>query len=136
MSDAERIVDTEALVARLDEWAHDEIQIHDDGRRLEAPDGTELVNGGAREDVRWIDRRTPFGNPFTTDDYERERAVRLYEGWFRGQIERGELDVEPLRGERLGCWCLPQLCHGVIVLNVLAETHDDDPQLTLGGVER
>jgi len=113
------------------------VTVADDGHRLVVPDDTALVNpSDAREtpdDVTWIDRRSAWGTPFVTEqsggNYTRERAVALYEGWLRGQIERGELDVEELRGRTLACHCLPKLCHGVVVLNLIAEQADGQYRL-------
>jgi len=132
--------DREAAIRGLRHRLHDEIEISDDGRILEAPDGTRLVNGRLHEPDTWIDRRSQWGNPFKLDgdggDYGRGESVRLYKGWFLGHVERDKWDPETLRGEDLGCWCVPWLCHGVVILNYLTETHgpDADQQtLTDGG---
>ncbi|GGO03796.1 DUF4326 domain-containing protein [Haloarcula pellucida] len=126
----------EAL-AQLRAFVHDDVTIVDDGDRVTGPGGTTLVNGHGQlpDDVVWIDRRSKWGNPFVTEndggEYSREESVDLYRGWFLGHVEAGEWDVEALRGETLACWCVPRLCHGLVILNYLAETYD--PQQTLGG---
>ncbi|AXG09680.1 DUF4326 domain-containing protein [Haloplanus rubicundus] len=105
----------------------------DHGRRIvHEPSGTELISGRRFEPTRWVDRRSRFGNPFklVKDGGEvesREQSVALYEGWFRGNlVENGEFAeaVQELYGERLGCWCLPQQCHGEVILRHLAAAYD------------
>jgi len=128
----------EGTLTALREVLNDDIRIENDNRsiRLVGPGGTELVNahGPAQADItKWIDRRSNWGNPFNLESdggsYEREESGDLYRGWFYGHLETDEWTPEDLRGEVLGCWCLPRLCHGVVVMNYLAETYN--PQQTL-----
>ncbi|MFA9517029.1 DUF4326 domain-containing protein [Halopenitus sp. H-Gu1] len=98
--------------------------------------GTDLANahGPAQSDItKWINRRSNWGNPFKLEsdggDYSREESVDLYRGWFYGLLETDEWTPEDLRGEVLGSWCLPWLCHGIIIMDYLAETYN--PQQTL-----
>lgn len=90
---------------------------------------TELVNmrevGRSGEIVR-IDRQTRFGNPFRLEkdggDYTREESVRQYRKWFNAQLDDDDEfreAVHSLRGETLGCWCTPKLCHGDVILHYL-----------------
>ena len=125
--------DFAAALETLDETVHDDITIEDDNRtvRLIGPGGTELVNarGPAQSDItKWIDRRSNWGNPFKLEsdggDYSREESVDLYRDWFYGHLETGEWMPEKLCGEVLGCWCLPRLCHGVVIMNYLAQTYN------------
>jgi hypothetical protein len=119
------------LVAALRERLPGSIAVREDGRVAEGPGGTQLVNGRTEDVDRWIDRRSRFGNPFklVEDGGEiesRERSVDLYEGWFRGQLRQNaefRNALSDLRGKRLGCWCLPQRCHGEIVLRHLAQAY-------------
>jgi hypothetical protein len=84
-----------------------------------------------------VDRTTPWGNPFTT--------VRCDEGWevedttgnsqilviFETRVQAVEaslaafrehvkaLDLEPLRGLNLACWCKPgDPCHADVLLEI------------------
>ncbi len=119
-------------VADLRGATHDRIEWDGDDGKLVGPGGTELVDGHGQhpDDVTWIDRRSRWGNPFRLGDgYGRAEAVGLYRGWFHGHVERGEWDPDVLRGETLACWCVPRLCHGIVICNYLAETFD--PQATL-----
>jgi hypothetical protein len=105
----------------------------DRGRRIvHKPSGTELVSGRRFEPTRWVDRRSRFGNPFKLVEdggkvESRERSIALYEGWFRGNLAENDefaQAVQRLYGERLGCWCLPQQCHGEVILKHLAAAYE------------
>lgn len=135
--------DREHHIRQLRAVLHADIEVvHERGTVIEGPGGTQLVNGRTHDVECWIDRRSKWGNPFKTvedgGDYERHESVDLYRGWLLGHLERGEWGLEELRGQQLGCWCLPKMCHGVVVLNALAGTYD--PQQTLdvvaGGDDR
>lgn len=88
---------------------------------------TELVNMSThgREGVTKIDRSTRFGNPFRLEkdggDYTRQESVEAYREWFQEQLEDPVFReaVESLRGETLGCWCVPEACHGEVILEYL-----------------
>ena len=78
----------------------------------------------AKYDV-YIGRPGPWGNPFKIrDGVSRGMAVAK----FRKHIEHRMQDEprlrerikEELRGQVLGCWCDPEICHG----HVLAEIAD------------
>jgi len=124
-------VDQEAI-RHLQTVVGDDIEIEQCGTRLRGPDGTTLVNlrNQTAESVTRIDRRSDWGNPFRLrkdgGSYDRLESVSLYRGWVLGQLERGVLDLETLRGETLGCWCLPKDCHGVVLLNLIVERTDGD----------
>ena len=73
-----------------------------------------------------IDRTTLFGNPF---DYRqlgisREDSVRLYYDWFYNKLNNESFcdKVLSLKNKKLGCWCVPDLCHGHVILEYLEGT--------------
>lgn len=69
-------------------------------------------------DAVWIDRGTPYGNPFVIGkDGSRDDVCDRYE-----REVLPHLDVEPLRGKDLLCHCAPKRCHGDSILKKLAET--------------
>ena len=119
----------------LPSWLHDDIEVFDDGLRLRAPGGTELVNANFVnwQEVKWIDRRSRWGNPFKTDEdggeHTRQQSVQRYRGYFHGKVKEDEFEPEQLRGEILACWCTPRACHGMVILNHLAETYEPDTGL-------
>lgn len=63
-----------------------------------------------------------WGNPFVLESdssVERDRVIKLYREWIVDQAELMAALGE-LKGQRLGCWCAPDTCHG----DVLAELAD------------
>ena len=64
----------------------------------------------------YIGRGSPWGNPFVLGrDGNRETVIRR----FAEEVLPG-LDLEPLRGKDLICYCKPAACHGDVILNALA----------------
>ena len=74
-----------------------------------------------------VARPTKWGNPFIVGHFvgmlptlayvevDQGLAVALYRAWV---IEQ-ELDLEPLRGHDLACWCKPtDLCHADVLLEL------------------
>lgn len=119
----------------ISEWLHDAISFEQredgDGVALVGPDGTRLVDNHDGHADHRIGRSSRFGNPFKTEQdggaYTRTESVEMYRGWFHGCLETdtGPFDagdVEALRREQIGCWCVPKLCHGMVILNYLADT--------------
>jgi hypothetical protein len=70
----------------------------------------------------YIGRPSIFGNPYshkegTTALYKtetRDEAVEKYAEWLSTQ-EDILREIPTLKGKILGCWCSPQLCHGLIL---------------------
>ncbi|MDB5531577.1 MAG: polA [Devosia sp.] len=66
----------------------------------------------------YIGRGSPWGNPFKIGTHgNRDEVCDRFE-----REVLPTLDVEPLRGRNLVCWCAPQRCHGDAILRKLAET--------------
>ena len=60
----------------------------------------------------YIGRGSPWGNPFKIGrDGDRDEVCRRFECEILPT-----LDVEPLRGRDLVCFCAPQRCHGDAIL--------------------
>jgi hypothetical protein len=60
--------------------------------------------------------QSEFANPFTLDDYSRDESVDLYTLWFSYQVVTDpefEDAARNLQGETLACWCVPDRCHGI-----------------------
>ncbi len=67
-------------------------------------------------------RASKWANPFKIGpDGTREEVIARYRAYL---LERPDLlaEVSSLQGQRLGCWCAPEACHGQ-VLAELAEQH-------------
>lgn len=63
-----------------------------------------------------------FANPFTLDDFSRQEAVNLYKLWFYHRVRTcNEFAnaARDLHGKTLACWCVPQTCHGEVILQWL-----------------
>lgn len=89
---------------------------------LAAEQGTTVVHLKVRHDYTTrIDRTSSWGNPFVlhSPSDPRARAACLL-AYVRGL----ELDTiraaGRLRGEVLGCWCAPRLCHGDVLATLAA----------------
>ena len=74
--------------------------------------GRALVYVGAKQ--------SKWHNPFNVKKYGRDECLRLYEAHLRdsGLIN----EIEELRGKNLGCWCVPERCHGDILLDALKKS--------------
>lgn len=59
--------------------------------------------------------KSKWNNPFTVKKYGREGCLEKYEKYIK---EKGELDVEELKGKVLGCWCKPEACHGDVLVDL------------------
>lgn len=79
----------------------------------------------------YVGRPTKWGNLFTHKKgtkaqiivETREDAVRAYEEWIMAPEQdylRGLIKTE-LKGQDLGCWCAPKLCHAEILLKIANE---------------
>ena len=67
---------------------------------------------------------SPWANPFTIEKdtpEQRAQAIARYRGYITAKINKGELNIEELRGKTLACWCSPKPCHGDVLLELLGE---------------
>ena len=63
-----------------------------------------------------VARPTRWGNPYTVKRWGRDGAIRKYRLWLELKIGCG-LDLSPLRGKNLACFCpLDQACHADVLL--------------------
>lgn len=79
---------------------------------------TRVVHRSRRHDV-YIGRPSKWGNPFYVTKTTRVDAVRRFRNWVITQPQLLAA-LHELRGQRLGCFCSPRLCHGD-VLALLAD---------------
>jgi hypothetical protein len=74
------------------------------------------------ENVVYVGRPSKWGNPFKlphpATPEARARVIDRYEKWVVPRIERGDLDIEELRGKDLMCWCAPEPCHADVLLRL------------------
>jgi hypothetical protein len=71
-------------------------------------------------DAVYVGRPSPYGNPYTHLPggtaakfrvSSREEAIRMFE-----ERVLPTLDLSPLRGRDLVCWCAPKSCHADVLL--------------------
>ena len=72
---------------------------------------------GYPADAVYIGRGSPWGNPFVIGrDGDRETCIEKFK--FH---TLPTLDVRPLIGKSLVCFCAPRACHGDLLLKAAAE---------------
>lgn len=69
----------------------------------------------------YIGRPSPYGNPFTVEQYGRGNAIRLFEEKLLADPAAIAAVKKELRGKDLVCWCKPAPCHGDILLKIANE---------------
>lgn len=63
-------------------------------------------------DAVYVGRGTPWGNPFVIGKHgERDEVCDRFE-----REVLPTLDLKPLRGKHLVCWCAPKRCHADAIL--------------------
>lgn len=65
-----------------------------------------------------------YGNPFSTRQYGRKGCIEQFVVYFYDRVENDESfrqAVLALQGQRLGCFCKPQECHGDVIKQWLDE---------------
>lgn len=73
-----------------------------------------------KDDV-YIGRGSPWGNPFKIGvDGNRDEVCDKFE-----KLTLPHLNLEPLRGKNLVCFCAPQRCHGDSILRALEVNKTD-----------
>lgn len=79
----------------------------------------------APADAVYIGRGSPWGNPYAIGPgVTRTQAIRRFK---RDTLPT--LDLRPLIGKSLVCYCFPQRCHGDAILEALKKlenAHDDN----------
>lgn len=65
----------------------------------------------------YVGRGSRWGNPYSVERYGIDEALRLYRIYLEEELREGRLDLSPLVGKNLACWCSPEdPCHGDILL--------------------
>ncbi len=72
-------------------------------------------------DAVYIGRGSPWGNPFPISQYQtREQVIERF------RLETlPKLDVRPLIGKDLVCFCKPKACHGDLLLAAAKELENE-----------
>ena len=84
---------------------------------LESPDhmyiGRQMQYVNGATDSKWK-------NPFPVEKYGRDKCLELYEKYIRDTPELWN-SIEELNHMCLGCWCVPERCHGHILQKLFNE---------------
>jgi hypothetical protein len=102
--------------ANLEAWMQDPNNVYI-GRR-----GVVLINKR-----RFPPQDSIFANPFKVegdDDLSRYRCVMAYSEYITKRLNTEPALVEELkklRGKTLGCWCKPKMCHGDVLISLIAQ---------------
>lgn len=112
---------------RWGDYEHDWLDCHEclEAYELYLEEGEEevkttVVHCDEDEEHTYIGRPTKWGNPFVLGkDGTRKEVIDKYRAWIATQPKLLN-DLKELKGQKLGCWCAPKLCHG----HVLAELAD------------
>lgn len=55
-----------------------------------------------------------LGNPYTLDEYNREKSIELFEKDFKKKLKKDESfksEILKLEDKVVACWCKPKSCH-------------------------
>lgn len=82
----------------------------------------------ASAEAVYIGRPSVWGNPFSVQEYGREKAIELYRKWIFApeQKELRERARKELRDKDLVCFCKPKACHGDWLLEVA--NYESEPE--------
>lgn len=98
------------------------------GLQTEIPDGTRVVNirSGQQYDI-YIGRPSKWGNPFKIGrDGTRSEVIEKYRDWAAHNHTICESLYE-IKGKTLACYCKPQACHGDVLVEMIEELDQLDP---------
>lgn len=79
---------------------------------------TIVVNKHKHPYDTYIGRGSPFGNPFVIGKHgTREYVILKYKLWLNTRPDL-ILSIRDFKGQRLGCFCKPEACHGDILVEI------------------
>ena len=71
------------------------------------------------ENSIYVGRPTKWGNPYSVEEYGREKAVQLYREYLNNNAAKRQAIKEQLKGKNLACWCsLNCACHADMLLEI------------------
>lgn len=75
-----------------------------------------------------IDRDTEYGNQYKIGVHgDRIKCVSLYKDYFHNRIltDQNFLNkILQMKDQILACWCVPDLCHGHVIIDFLDGTNE------------
>lgn len=68
------------------------------------------------EGAIYVGRPTQWGNPYLVkDESDRDHSVLLYAQYALIQMQKDPHWADELKGKHLVCWCVPKLCHAMVL---------------------
>jgi hypothetical protein len=103
----------------------------------DAPHAPIVVNRSREACDTYIGRGSKWGNPYTHRDGTkaervvgtREEAIDAYREYLAGNHDLLAA-LDELTGQRLGCYCKPQACHGDVLVEAWRSAFDVDDEPT------
>ena len=80
----------------------------------------------------YVGRPSVYGNPYSEFLYGKDEALRLYRIYMKEQIINHKIDLTPLIGKNLACWCpLNEPCHAdYLLLHVKAAEERENEEFS------
>ena len=72
----------------------------------------------------YIGRPSIYGNPFSVEKYGRKVCISLYKIYAKLRMKCDKEfreAVKFLSGKTLGCWCVPEACHGDVLIKLVED---------------
>ena len=82
------------------------------------PGGPKVVHWKREPYDVYVGRPSKWGNPFIVGVHgTRKEVIQKYREWI---VKQPDLmaSLHELRGKTLGCWCGPDQCHGLVLLEM------------------
>jgi len=101
-------------------------------------DGQKVIEVAAGRSVIYVGRGSPYGNPYSVEEYGREEALRLYGDHLDMEVGNNSIfrqKVRDLAGKALACWCAPLLCHGNLLAAEAERLRDEEQRPSSAWVE-
>ena len=90
------------------------------GRKPQLIGDGEVYIGRAINMGGWRLPASPWANPFRG---ERADVVKKYEAYLRAPAQMALRErLGELAGKTLCCWCAPEVCHGDVLIKMIAES--------------
>lgn len=102
--------------ANLMEWMEDENNVYI-GRK-----GIVFING-----KRFPNSDSIWANPYKVKDVGRTEAIEMYRTYIINKLRNENSnqrnlfnELARLKGKNLGCWCVPEPCHGDVIVEMIS----------------
>jgi len=81
---------------------------------------TRVVNIRNEQADVYIGRPSKWGNPYKVgQDGSIIEVINLYWAYLKSNQKLVKDAIEELKGKKLGCYCVPRMCHGHVLLEFI-----------------